>query len=392
MKARGAALILTTFFLAGNGAHALEPMLSAMVDDLQRLQVKVASGDRAAYAAEASQLRAIGNAIGAAKSDHWKDKDESIAAIVYLLSGGQPRDIAKVLQGGAMPKSEETLMRGALFYVLGREREAGALIGAIDPRTLDLRIAGQFAYVQGVIEIPRNAGKALALLDLARLLAPGGLVEEASLRREILLAGEQKDTDRVAMLARQYLTRFGASIYASNFMQGFALTIVRLNLIETQASFEKFQRSAHSMNAENRRGFMLAIARGELENGKFDVAASAALDALRETPSDSADEARGQLYQATARILDDKYDDGLAQLEKVASAKLGAGDRALLAAVRDLASHLHEAAQPRVDERERISIGAAPSSAPADAATNTIKLAEAAIERTVKLAKSGAPP
>jgi chemotaxis protein MotC len=297
VRRAGIAAIVALLVCTGGGVRAIadEATLSEMVDSLQRLQVKMAAGDKAAYAAEAVQLRVIANAVLASKPERWKDKNESIAAIVYLLSGGQPRDIAKVLQGGFVPKPEETLMRGALAYTLGRERDAAALIGAIDPRKLDLRIAGQFAYVLGTIEIQRNPKRALDLLDLARLLAPGGLVEEASLRREILLAGEQKDTDRVAMLARQYLIRFGSSIYASNFMQSFAFTVVRLNLIDSLASFEKFQRSGRSMNSENRRAFMLAVARGELESGKFDIAGEAAFDALRETASESTDEARGQL-------------------------------------------------------------------------------------------------
>ena len=45
----------------------------------------------------------------------------------------------------------------------------------------------------------------------ARLLAPGGLVEEAALRREIALLAEAKDMSRLAILTRQYATRFGAS-------------------------------------------------------------------------------------------------------------------------------------------------------------------------------------
>ena len=373
------------------GAIAEEVTLSAMVSDLQRLQVKISGGDRAAYAAEPGQLRAIGAAILAARPEHWKDRNESIAAIVYLLSGGQPQNVAKVLQGGFVSKPEDNLMRGALAYTLGRERDAAALIDAIDPRSLDLRIGGQFAYILGVIQIPRNPKKALALLDLARLLAPGGLVEEASLRREILLAGQQKDTDQLAMLSRQYLVRFGSSIYAANFMQGFALTVVRLNLIDSLASFEKIQRAGRSMNSENRRAFMLAIAHGEVENGKFDVAEAASRDALRETASNSADEARGVLYQAIAHVFGQEYDNGIAQLATVDGAKLGASDKALFVAVRDLAKHLHESPHPSSSERERTT-GVAPGGDGADQAARTIKLAEAAIERTGKLASSGAPP
>ena len=364
-------------------ARAQDLTLSQRVDALQRLQTRVAAGDKAAYAAEPGQLRAIGAAISTATPDNWKQKSEAVAAIAYLLSGGQPRDVSKALQSGNLPKAEETLMRGALLYAQGREREAGALIGALDPRRLDARIAGQVAYALGVIAISGDAGKALELFDLARVLAPGGLVEEASLRREILLGGERRDVDRVAMLARQYLTRFGGSIYAVNFMQGFAATVVRLNLIDSLASFDKFRRSARSMSPENRRGFMLAVARSELDNGKFDVAASAARVALDETAGADADATRGQLYQATARLLGGESDEGLAQLGAIAATKLGASDRLLLAAVKDIAAHLHEAAEPG---------SSAPAPSDSDPAVKTIENAQAAMERTLKLADAGGHP
>ena len=372
-------------------ARAEEPSLSPMVDNLQRLQVRIAAGDKAAYAAEPAQLRTIGAAIAAVAPERWKQKNEAIAAIVYVLSGGQPRDVAKALQAGALPKPEETLMRGALLYATGHEREAGALIGAIDPRNLDARIAGQFAYALGVMEIPRNAKKAFGLLDLARLLAPGGLVEEASLRREILLAGENKDIDRVAMFSRQYLTRFGGSIYAVNFLKGFAATVVRLNLIDSLDSLEKFQRSARSMSAENRGGFLLAVARSELENGKFDVAEGAAVGALRETSNDSADETRGRFYQAAARLLGGQFDDGSGELGKIASSRLDAGDRAMFAAVKDLAAHLHETPAPTGGERE-IRTDGAPAPGDSDPAGKTIELAEAAMARTRGLAGAAGSP
>jgi chemotaxis protein MotC len=109
-----------------------------MIDALQRLQVRIAAGDRTAYAAQPAQLRAIGEAINAAKPEAWKDNNSSVAAIVYVLSGGQPRDVAKAPQGGALPHAQDSLLRGALAYVQGRERDAAAIIGGVDPRTLDL--------------------------------------------------------------------------------------------------------------------------------------------------------------------------------------------------------------------------------------------------------------
>jgi chemotaxis protein MotC len=384
MKARPLvnALVLLTLGI-GASAPASAQSISALAADLQALQAQIASGDKSAYAAQPERLKAIGAAIAVAKPEVWQSKSETDAAIIYLLSGGQPRDIVQLLQSGAVPKSEVSFMRGAIAYIVGNEAEANALLGDVDPRNLDLRLAGQVAFAQSVLETSRDEKKAIALLDLARLLAPGGLVEEAALRREVMLAGEQRDIDRFASLARQYATRFGRSVYADNFLQGLAAAVLQAALIEDLPSFQKFSIVVSSLTPDIRRGFLLTIARAEALNGKFVVAAIASGEALRAAPSDSADEARGRLYEAAARILTPEYGDGVAELQSVAPSKLDKRDQALLGAVRGVAAYLRE---PPGD----VDPGHEPASPPPqggnDEAAATIALAEAAISRTAALA------
>ncbi|HYA72511.1 MAG TPA: hypothetical protein VEF36_05090, partial [Roseiarcus sp.] len=233
-----------------------------------------------------------------------------------------------------------------------------------------------------VIETSRDEKKAMALLDLARLLAPGGLVEEAALRREISLAGNQRDIDRFVSLSRQYATRFGSSVYADNFLQGLAAAALQASLIEDLPGFQKFSVLVSSLTPDIRRGFLLTIARAEALNGKFAIAGLASAEALREAPSDSADEARGRLYEASARILTPEYDDGVAELQRVAASKLDKRDQALLGAVRGVAAYLRE--PPGDADPEHVQ--APPPQGGNDEAAATIALAEAAISRAAALA------
>ena len=386
MKARPLvnALVLLTLGV-GACAPARAQSISAMAADLQALQAQIASGDKSAYAAQPERLKAIGAAIAAAKPEVWQSKSETDAAVIYLLSGGQPHDIVQLLQSGAVPKSQASFMRGAIAYILGEEADAKALLDGIDPRDLDLRLAGQVAFAQSVLETSRDEKKAIALLDLARLLAPGGLVEEAALRREVALAGDQRDIDRFASLSRQYATRFGRSVYAGNFLQGLAAIVLKADLIHDLPSFEKFHNFISSLTPDVRRGFLLTIARDEALNGRFGVAGVASGEALRETPGDSADEARGRLYEAAARILTPEYDNGVAELQSVAPSKLDKRDQSLLAAVRSVAAYLREAPVDIDAESERTSAAATPQGGDDEAAA-TIALAEAVMSRTAGLA------
>ncbi len=387
MKARPllAALVLLALGI-GAGAPARAQSISAMAADLQALQAQIASGDKSAYAAQPERLKAIGASIAAAKPEVWRSKRETDAAVIYLLSGGQPRDIVQLLQSGAVPKGEMSFMRGALAYVLGDEADAKALLGGVDPRDLDLRLAGQVAFAQSVLDTSRDGKKAIALLDLARLLAPGSLVEEAALRREVLLAGDRRDIDRFASLARQYATRFARSVYADSFLRGLAAAVLNADLIEDLRSFQEFHVFLSSLIPDIRRSFLLTIARAEALNGQFAVAGVASGEALQEAPSDSEDEARGRLYEAAARILTPEYDNGVAELQSVAPSKLDKGDQALLGAVRGVAAYLREPPGDIGLERGRASPETPPPQAGNDEAAATITLAEAAMSRTAGLA------
>jgi chemotaxis protein MotC len=338
--------LMAVFFavasLADARASDRDVTIADMMTDLQRLQVQMARGDRSAYAKSQDKLKAIGAAIAAAPEEAWKDKMQTDAAVAYVLSGGQPRVIARLLESGWIPDSEDNLMRGALAYSAGREREAEGLLGEIDARKLSLKLAGQLAYAQSVLKTSRDPERALDLLDLARLLAPGSLVEEAALRREILLAGDRRESERVVFLARQYVERFGQSIYAQDFILGLANNSVRFRLIDQVSDLDKFKSLMALATQEQRRAFLLSVARASIVAGRLDLAGPAAADGLAESPRGSPDEARGQMYVAASRISTESYETGVAELKAVDRARLSSADQNLLAAISSAAAHLRD--------------------------------------------------
>jgi chemotaxis protein MotC len=299
-----------------------------MMLDVQRLQARMAQGDRAAYDEQREKMRAIGAEIAAAGPQAFKVRAERDAVVVYLLSGGQPRDIAKIMERGDFPPAERDLLRGAAGYTGGREAEAEKLL-PYDPRVESLRLGSQLAYAQSVLVTPTNPGKALDLLDLARLLAPGTLIEEAALRREILLVGDLRNPERVAFLARQYVERFGKSLYAGDFVHSLAAIAIRFDLCATLSDLGKFSALLALAAPEQGRAFLLAVSRASVLLGRFDVAAEAAREAAKTAAPGSADEARGRLYEIISRFPKMASSDAKAAFARVSLDKLTPTDRAL---------------------------------------------------------------
>ncbi len=381
------ALVVATLMLAGRAGAQVEPdTISDMADDLQRIQMRMAQGDKSAYAAQLKQLKAMGAAIASTKPETWKERRSLDSLVIYVLSGGSLAEVTPLLNGDAIPESDRALARGAFAYITSHEADALDLLGKVDLGALEPRVAGQVAFARSVIATKRDPKTAVSFLDWARLVAPGGLVEEAALRREIALLAEAQDAPRVAMLTRQYATRFGASLYAADFLHELARLIARFGLADEPANYQLLSAAAASLPPDGRRDFLLTLAKAAIVNARFDAASAAAAEALQGVAPDSVDETRGRLYLDAARLLSDGYDAARADLQAIAAAKFDRSDAGLLASVRSVAAQMRTAPSAGAIEAQ----GAEPSeSAKAVGPAQTIGLAEAALKRTERAVDAG---
>jgi len=398
-----AAALAVTPACAGEGESKAPPVtpilgpptpLSNIVMDVQRLQARQAQGDKTAYPLSRERIKEAGKAIAAAKSEEFKIPEERAAVIAYLLSGGQPRDVAGIVERGDFPADEQDLLRGAVGYVAGKQDQAEALL-SYDAGKVSLRLAGQLAFAQSVLTTPKDARKALALLDAARVLSPGTLVEEAALRREILLVGDLRETERVAFLARQYVERYGRSLYAGDFVATLAKTAIRFDLCATVADLAKFDALLTLTPPEGARTFLLAVSRASLPLGRFDVAAEAAADALKSAPAGSSDEMRARLYRLAARFPKQPEIEALAAFAAVPEDKLSPQDHALFKAAAFTHGWTYESPPNAINDdsfREaRIAAARSPSMARSgDAVATTIGRAAAAIAQAEALGSKDA--
>ncbi len=98
--------------MAPAAALADSANLAGMADDLQRIQLQIAQGEKAAYAAQLDQLKAMRGTIAVARPESWKDRREADSLVVYILSGGSLADVSLLLKGDAVAESERALARG----------------------------------------------------------------------------------------------------------------------------------------------------------------------------------------------------------------------------------------------------------------------------------------
>ncbi len=187
------------------------------VRSLQVLQEMVAHGSTSAQGAQPKLLSHIADVFAAADPAVWKERRNAQAAVLYLFSSGKPAVVRALLGRAVFAPENDRLLKGALAYAEGEDGVAKALLGKIDPKSLPPSVGGHLALVLATLFAKDDAAKAGRMLDEARLLVPGTLVEEAALRRQIFLSADAATLDKFVSLSRQYLRRFHTSVYAGNF-------------------------------------------------------------------------------------------------------------------------------------------------------------------------------
>jgi chemotaxis protein MotC len=309
---------------------------------LQRAHVAMAQGDSGAIAAQRRILMDMATRIAANSGKNVADVKQDRAVVSYLLSGGPPEPVVALLSNNRLPENEDRLVRGALAYVLGRRDAAAQLLANIDPKTLDPSIAGEIAFAQSVVENESDKQKSLQSLDEARLLSPGGLVEEAALRREVVVAAKLRDFARFYLLSRQYLERFQSSIYAPEFMKKLEFWIVAYDLVRDKDSLDRLAPVLRWYPPTEATRIRLSIARAATLNGRLELADVAAERVLASTSATEAMKVRARLYQGAAKTLSDAYGDGTAELANIDPSTLDEADRDLLGAARETALRVHQ--------------------------------------------------
>ncbi|MGB8279244.1 MAG: chemotaxis protein MotC [Methylovirgula sp.] len=351
-----------------------------IVRSLQALHDQMVLGSRAAQTAMPGLLRKLGDRLVAADPSVWRDPRNVRAIVVYILSGGEIRVARKVLESGKCNAAEKRLIEGALAYLEGFEATAKSLLENVDPRSLEPAVGSHIALAQAALIAQDNPGKAMSLLDIARILAPGTLVEDAALRREVFLAEEAADFDKFAAMSDQYLRRFRRSVYADSFHRNLSIAIIRLSQSGDAQQLALLSSLLKELSSHEQLRLYLRIAQSSVISGKVSAARWAAEEAAQLAPKNGLEAHRATLYDGAASVLTTDYDHGLTELDGLDAAHLPHDDALLKEAALGLAAQIRQwpSTQEQADQRT-----IAPAAAPPRPQDNSSTVLPGALAATV---------
>jgi chemotaxis protein MotC len=326
---------------AGRAAPARSgAQLYELVRSLETLQDKIVLGDADAQAKLPKLVGQIAAAIPATDPKAWEDPRNLRAVIVYGASGGQPRAIRAVAELGVASGETKILLDGVLAYAEGYDAQARQILAPVEAMSLPVPLAGHIAMIQANLAAAEDLGRARQLLARARVLAPGTLIEEASLRKEVFLADQAGDLRAFASLSGQYIRRFPRSAYAENFRQRFRLAVPRFGLTDDAAQFATVETVLGLLGDDEQIELLLATARNGLVGGAVEPARRAAEKVAGMVQTGTGAASRANLYMAALHVLTGQVDAGIGDLEGLETTGLSKQDRDLATALRMIVSKI----------------------------------------------------
>ena len=311
-----------------------------LVRELQIFQDQAVLKSKNARAQQTDLLAKVAAQLTKFDASAWADRRNARAAVIYVLSGGDPRVLSKLLGSGAALGVDDQLVKGALAYGERRDTEATQLLDGVDVETLDRSVGGHVALVRALLVAKSDQRKAIALLDRARIIAPGTMVEEAALRRQAILAAKVGDLDAFEALSSQYFRRFASSIFERSFERQFAKEVVSKSYAADAKRLPKLEKLLRGLSEMQRRETCLAIAEEGIAVADVEIVRFAARLAGMDAKAQPLEAMRMLLFEAAAVVATPDHEQGRMALRLVDKSKLGAREEGLLYAATAVADEI----------------------------------------------------
>ena len=324
--------LLVAMVLSGlaHSAHAAKLAPFQYVLALQKLQDQIVVGKGQAFDAQQKLLQLMASEFSQSKYVSWQNRKNAEALLIFLLSGGNPQIIVKLLAVKNAPNLPENVLAGALAFVVGRKKQAQKLLENVKLNELGINAGAQLALVKASIlarDKPREALKSLAFV---RLLKPGTLLEEAALRRSVAIAGQIQEVDLFLRYSSIYARRFPKSHYISEFISRFSYFVVAL-ASDTHGHFmEKVNEIVERLKTREKAVIYLTVSRAAMLEGKLHLAeyfGNKSLEYFHDSPTFVA---RAKTYLGAALVVTSKQSEGISLLESVDRTQLSPKDQKIL--------------------------------------------------------------
>jgi chemotaxis protein MotC len=315
-----------------------EPVLLVM--QLAETQLKIARGDNAAFERQGAVAEDVAHRMAALDPSVWSDARNREALIKFVLSGGNPALLGKLVKGGAIPPEESTVAKGALAFATDDRENAANLLGDVEHAKLASSLAGHVALVKAALVAGSDAKQAIELCYEARLLSPGTHIEETALRLTTELAIKIGDEKSFEAAATGYLFRFPTSTYGRAFVPRVARVMGSLDYLQHEKSKRRLATMISMLSLEQQADFHLELAESALRSGKLGSAVTAAGKVLEAEPAGSAKTAKARAILGAARIAAGEHAEGRRDLAALQNLPPGSELEALARAALRIADYV----------------------------------------------------
>ena len=164
------------------GAPTADTEPYMIVQRLRVAQDAIAHLGTPALAVYQNAIEEAGASLRKSPSPSWEAERNASAAIIYLLSGGDQSVAQAILDQPLLNGTVSPLLKASLAFVKGKGKEARELLAPLDLESAPPTLRGNLALVRGILFSRVEPSRATREFALARLHAPGGVVEQVSLR------------------------------------------------------------------------------------------------------------------------------------------------------------------------------------------------------------------
>lgn len=327
-----------------------------IVRSLQYVQDSVVLGDHSAGEVQRHLLKIVDSSLREADMAVFEDDRNVEAALIYAMSGGNPQTLADLVERDEDGYFDRRLTDALTIYFSGAPEKAQPMLQRLLGEYGHTRIGAYVVLVAANVTATNNEAAALRLFDWARLMAPGTIIEESSLRRATHIASRAGDIDRSLDNAERYVRRFIHSPYASQFVDIFVHAIVSNSDV---AERQRVDYILSLMDLPRQREIYLRMARMSTIAGKEEIALLAArrAEALSGEKKDVVRELAG-FYAGIAKVPTSNITEAIEAMTAIPDDKLSERDLALREAAKAIANQVTAPPDPSVLENPAVPVSA----------------------------------